>query len=274
MRIRSASSSLAQGSLADELSERWLRVLGVVHTRSLLLTVLVVAVVLVGACGSSSDSGDDAAQEPAVDQILIDAGGAMSTVESASFMIEQTGARVFIDEAEQLGFQSADGRFARPASSEAVVTVDALGFTTEVGAIAVDGDLWFTNPLSGEWTEAPASFTFDTATLFEPERGFPALLAEAAASAELIADSPRETGRGHEEHHIRAAVAAERVSVLTGGLVAEETDVDLWIDDISNRIVELRFELLIDDAVSSWRMTISDYDDEVTIAPPELGATG
>lgn len=209
-----------------------------------------------------------------MDRILLDAGAAMSTVESASFVIEQSGAAIFIDDAEQLEFQSADGRFARPASAEALITVDALGFTTQVGAIAIDGDLWFTNPLSGEWTEAPESFTFDAATLFQPDVGFPALLAEASASAELIEDSPSENGRDDEEHHVRATVGAERVSVLTGGLVAEESEVDLWIDDVSNRIVELRFELLIDDAVSSWRMTISGYDAEVTIVPPELGANG
>lgn len=244
-----------------------------VFTRSPLI-VLLAALVLLGACSSSSDSGDETAQEPAVDRILIDAGAAMSSVESASFMIEQSGAVIFIDDAEQLGFQLADGRFARPASSEALVTVDALGFTTQVGAIAIDGDLWFTNPLSGEWTEAPESFTFDPATLFDPDVGFAALLAEAAASAELIEDSPGENDGDDTQHHLRATVSAERVSVLTSGLVAEESEVDLWIDDVSNRIVELGFELLIDDAVSSWRVTISDYNAEVTIAPPELGATG
>lgn len=225
------------------------------------------------ACSSSSDAGDDGSDEQSVDQILSDGADAMNAIESAAFTIEQTGASLFIDDTGQLGFESAEGRFARPASSEAVVTVDALGFTTEIGAIAIDGQLWFTNPLTGDWTEAPASFTFDPATLFDAERGIPALLTEARGSAELIDDAAAaDVPDPDRHHHVRTTVGAERVAVLTGGLVTEESDVDLWIDVDSSRVVEARFDLVIDEAESMWRMTIGDYDAEVTIVAPELAA--
>jgi hypothetical protein len=38
--------------------------------------------------------------------------------------------------------------------------------------------------------------------------------------------------------------------------------------------VEVQFALALGDAVSNWRMMISDYDAEVTIAPPELTTEG
>jgi len=234
-----------------------------------LAAVLLAGVLLVAGC-SSSGSGDDA--ELSAEEVMVGAAAAMSEVTSAAFTIEQTGASIPIDDAGQLGFQAADGRFAAPASAEALITVDALGFTTEVGAVAIDGTLWFTNPLSGEWTEAPDSFTFDPATVFDAESGFPALLREEAAGAEFV--SGGEEPEDGDRHHLRTSVAAERVSVLTGGLVTSETDVDLWIDRETERLSEVRFELALEQGVSSWQMTIDDYGADVTIEPPEVGSAG
>lgn len=233
---------------------------------------LVAAACALVACGSSSDAEDDAGPAT-VESILVDAAAAMADVETAAFTIEQTGATVFIDD-DQLAFRSAEGRFARPSSAEALVSVDALGFATQIGAIAIDGTLWFTNPLTGAWSEAPPGFTFDPATLFDAEVGLPALLSEASETAQLVDDSSNDSGVEGDTHHLRTSVAPERVSVLTGGLITDETEVDLWIDVETGRVVEVRFELPIDDSTSSWRMTVGDYDAEVTIAPPELGSTG
>ena len=240
---------------------------------------LVATVVALGACSSGSD---DETEARGPEEILADAAAAMSTVESAAFTIEQTGAVVFIDDDGQLAFKSADGRFAAPASSDALVTIDALGFTTQVGAVAIDGELWFSNPLTGEWTEAPDGFSFDPAVVFDTEEGFPALLTEAAASdsTDLIDESPdpadgdQTAGEGDDRHHLRTLAAAARVAVLTSGLVTEESMVDLWIDAATDRVVEVQFEVDVDGAASSWRMTVADYDADVTITPPELGADG
>ncbi len=232
---------------------------------------LVALLSLVFAMAACSSSDTDAVEELTAQEILTGSAAAMSGIESASFTIDQSGASVFIDDADQLAFQSAKGRFAAPASSDALVTVNAFGLTTQVGAIAIEGDLWFTNPLTSEWTEAPEDFTFDPATLFDVAVGLPQLLTEAAPSAELIEASASEGG---ERHHVRTTVGSERVSVLTGGLVAEEAMVDLWIDPGTSRVAELQFDLDIGDEVSTWKLTISDYNTEVTITAPELGATG
>jgi lipoprotein LprG len=241
-----------------------------------IVVVVVVAVTAAGTLGAcSSPSGEGDTDDRSVDQLLADAAVAMAEVESAAFTIEQSGEAIFIDDANQLAFRSADGRFARPASAEALIAVEALGFRTEIGAVAIDGDVWLTDPLSGAWAEAPASFTFDPSTLFDPEVGLPALLAESAATAERVDDGAGEDPAGGDDrHHLRTTVAAERVSVLTGGLVTERTDVDLWIDPLTSRLTEVRFDLPVDGGVSSWEMTLSDYDAEVVIDPPQLGTTG
>jgi len=256
------------------------------RTAVMIGAALAAITIVSGACSSTAD--DDRA-ERGQEEILTDTAAAMANVESATFTIEQTGAVVFIDDAGQLAFKAADGRFAGPASSEALVTIDALGFTTQVGAVVIDGEMWISDPLTGDWTEAPDNVTFDPAALFDDD-GFPALLTEAAASesTELVdgdvepaddtEDAETEEADGDDNsqnrHHLRTDVAAARVAALTGGLVAEGSEVDLWIDADTDRVVELRFEVDINEEVSSWRMTIGDYDADVMITPPELGSSG
>ena len=98
-------------------------------TKRRFLTGLIALVFLLGACSSSSDDAD-VTDEATAEEILINSAGAMSGIDSASFTIEQSGASIFIDDADQLGFQLAEGRFSAPSSSEALVTVNAFGFVT------------------------------------------------------------------------------------------------------------------------------------------------
>ena len=226
-----------------------------------LLAVVLAAAGPAVACsrGAATDAG------PTVDELLAASAVAMSDVTSAAFTIEQSGAEFFIDENGQLAFRSADGRYAAPASAEALVTVDALGFTTQVGAVAIEGTVWLSDPLTGNWAEAPESFAFDPATLFDSEQGFPALLTEGQGRSELL--SSDETS-----HRIRTPVSAERLSVLTSGLVEAATDVELTIDAGTDRISEATFELPVADQTSSWRLALDQYDEPVTVERPDLGA--
>lgn len=241
-----------------------------------LLLLLAATVLGLAACSSDDDTADDA--EPEVEataaETLTASAAAMREVESAAFTLSQTGAIVAIDEAGQLEFRSAEGQIVRPASAQAVVSVEALGFTTEVGAIAIDGTVWFTNPLTGSWSVAPPSFTFDPTVLLDPDQGLAGLLAEVAPTAESVGNAASYGGAvGPDEDGpfrvIRATVSGERVATLTGGLVAAETDVDVFVDTETDRVAHLSFELPIDERTSSWQLSITDYDVEVDISPPE-----
>jgi hypothetical protein len=245
------------------------------------LAVMMAVLALAAGCSSSGD--DVEAAERSAEEILTASSAAMAEVETVSFTIEQTGADLYIDEAGILAFQGADGRFARPASADALVTVAASGFTTETGVVAIGGEVWFTNPLTGIWSEAPEGLNFDPASVFDPDDGLPAMLSEVAPTAELVEEAEGTEGSdstGSEVPgpegtlHLVASVGADRVSVLTAGLTTEQTDVELWIDPETDLIVEIRFDLATEDGISNWRMTVSDYGAEVVIEPPELGTAG
>lgn len=223
-------------------------------------------IVLVASCTSGS-GGDGAAGTAAdVDSVRSMAAMAMAEVDTLRFTIELEGADVFIDDDELIQFQAAEGRYAAPGSADAVISVTALGLATEVGAIAIDGEVWITNPLTGEWEAAPESISFDPATIFDSAAGLSSLIADGLSDAVLESPGPTD-GR----FHITAAVAPERVSTLTGGLVDDVDSVDLWVDEDTGRIGELRFDVGSGADGTSWRLLLTDYGASVTVNEPELG---
>ena len=232
--------------------------------RSLVLGLLLV---LIGGACSSGSGGDDDAESLDIDGVRSLAADAMSDIDTVLFTIELEGADVFIDDDGLIGFRNAEGRYAAPSSADAVVAVNALGLATEVGAIAIDGEAWITNPLTGDWEPAPAAFTFDPALLFDPEVGFSTLLADGLVNAELVAPAPDEDQR----YHIAADVDPVRVAALTGGLVDDVDNVDLWVDARSGLLTEVTFDVGIDAGGTSWRLLLTDYGSPVSITEPDLG---
>lgn len=241
--------------------------------------VVVLLALLLGAC-SSGGSEDAAPDEATAEEILTAASVEMAAVEAMAFSLAQQGATIPIDDDGQLSFVAADGRIVRPSSADAVLTVEALGFTTEIGAIAIDSVIWFTNPLSGEWGEAPESFTFDPAELVDPDTGLPALLSEMAPTAVLVDATTDAEGQPSDEveeidrddwQAVEATASGARITVLTGGLITEATEVRIWIDRTTNRVTEIRFQVPVEDEISDWQLTITEYDIEAEINPPDLG---
>lgn len=221
----------------------------------------------VAACGSGEESS---AIDGDIDSVLAASSAAMTGVRSAAFTIEKSGASVFIDNDGLIDFQSADGRYAAPSRADAILRVRALGLNTEVGAVAVDGQVWFTNPLTGAWEAAPESFTFDPTTLFDPEVGWSALLSTGLEDPELVEPEPDADRR----YRVRGVVGADRVGVLTGGLVDEPSVVDLLIDAETGEIGVVTFDVGDGDELTSWVLTITDYGVPVTITAPDLASTG
>lgn len=236
-----------------------------IRRRLPLLVVLLVAT-LAAAC--SSDSDDTAVAEVLdVDGVRTLSAEAMAEIDSVLFTIELEGADVFIDDEELIAFRAAEGRFAAPSSADAVVSVVALGLATEVGAVAIDGEVWLTNPLTGDWEEAPESLTFDPAQLFDPDVGFARLLSDGLSNAVLVEPGPDANGR----YHLTADVDPARVTALTGGLVDDVENVDLWVDATSGRLVEVTFDVGIDAGGTSWRLLLDGYGTSVSINEPDLG---
>ncbi len=237
-----------------------------VAPRRLTAAVALAFVLLLSACSSSGSNQLDAA--PSIEEVLTRSSEAMAEIETVRFVIEQTGAEVFIDQGMIIRFLGATGRYAAPSSADAVVQVDALGLNTEVGAVAIEGQIWITNPLTGAWETAPPDFAFDPTVLFSPTVGWSALLAGGLTDARLISPDPVAEAR----QQVRGTIAAATVSTLTGGLVDQESVIDIWIDGPSGQVVEAAFDVGEGVELTSWLMVLSDYGAEVTIAEPELGS--
>ena len=222
-------------------------------------------------CSLSEPDAEGGQAPPAtVESVLARSSQVMDEVESASFALERTGADVFLDEGGSIRFDSARGRYVAPSSADAVLEVEAMGFATEVGAVVIDGESWLTNPVSSRWEPAPPNLSFDPATLFDAEVGFPSLLSQGLTEAELVEPGPDDQGR----YHVRGTVAGDRVATLTGGLVETETEVDLWIDAETSRVAEVRFDAPAPDGgTSTWRMVLDDYGEQFTITKPVPGSS-
>ena len=118
---------------------------------------LIVGVLLVGsaglaatACGGSDEpEGDPLPAE--VGAILAASAQAMGDVTSVRFTLARSGAPVYIDTFESLALDGVDGRFAAPASADAVLTVEVDGsLKTKLGAVAIDDEVWLSNPVTGD----------------------------------------------------------------------------------------------------------------------------
>lgn len=235
--------------------------------RFLLVVVAALAVALGTGCGSDEPAGTTIAAD--VDAVRTAAARAMGEVDTVRFTIERSGAVVHIDEGGALAFERASGRFAAPSSADALVTVTAGGAAIEIGAVAIDGTTWITNPVSGRWEEAPAGLGFDPATLFDPDLGWRPLLATGLRDARLVEPEPDADGR----YHLRGVADAERIAVLTGGLVDESVPIDVWVEATTGRVLEARFETGEPDGVTAWRLALSDYGEPVDVEAPDVGGS-
>ena len=233
-------------------------------------TTFVALALAVGACSGDGDA-DRTTIAPDVAMILDAAADAMGSVDTVRFSIERTGAPVFIEIGGDLGdfleFVGAEGRFAQPDSADALVTVKAGGFNTQIGALAIDAQIWLSF-LGGGWQKAPPSYQFDPASLFDPNQGFRQLFLDGLVDVALIGEEERD---GIATYHIRGRAGEERVEVITASLVKDQSvELDAWIDQGTGALVDAFFTTSVSDGTAEWAMTFREYGAEVNIDLPEL----
>lgn len=231
-----------------------------------MIAVLVALVAAAAAC--SSTAATTTTVPPTATELLEASAATMGAVDTVQFSIERGGEPVYIDTQGFLEFVSASGRYAAPGAADALVTVSALGLSTEVGAVVIEGDTWLTNPITGSWEPTPAGYTFDPATLFDPEVGFRAMLQEGISTVEEVGDEivDEETLR-----HVRFTASGPRVEVITAGMVSgADVTIDGWIEPGSGELRRLKFATPIGAAPTEWDLTFFDYGGEITITPPDL----
>lgn len=229
--------------------------------------LLWIATILALAATACSSEEPAPTLPPQVDTVLAASATAMGDVQYVRFKIERAGAPVYIDPLDTLNFSIAEGQFAAPSSANAVVTLAVGNINAQIGAIALDGETWLTNPISGEWEAAPDGYEFDPATLFDPQLGWRPLLAEGLSDVEWIGEEERNS---QSRYHIRAAADEDRVAVILAGLIRKQAvDLDMWIDPVSGYVREAELSTVYEGQISDWFIEFSEFEEPVEITAPD-----
>jgi lipoprotein LprG len=224
---------------------------------------LVLASALV-ACGGETPAST-LPPEPTL--VLEAAATAMGSIDSVRFKIERSGAPIYIDPLDTLNFSVAEGQFAAPSSASALVTLAVGSLNAQIGAIAIDGTTWLSNPITGAWEDAPEGYDFDPATLFDPELGWRPLLASGLSDVEWIGE---ESTGGGARYHIRAQADEERVALILAGLIRRQpVEIDMWIDPETGYVREAELSTVFEGQTSDWFIDFTEFGEPVDITPPD-----
>ena len=187
----------------------------------------------------------------------------MLDLESVRFEIQLSGEPLVIQGV--LSLRTVVGQWAAPDSSQAILGLQAGDISTEIASISIGGRQWATNPVNGDWDELPPGFAFDPAVLFDAETGWRALLTENLGDAELSGLEVTDAG---PRYRLRGRASGERIETLTQGFAGSDpVDVELWVDPATGLLTRLFFVT----AGTEWALNLSEFDEPVTIEPPDTG---
>lgn len=218
--------------------------------------------------GQVIDLDDGAVADPDVDPVALmqSSATAMSEVTSVEFRIEREGAPVFIDQFREIALDELRGQFSVPTRAQAELTVTVSGnLPTRIGAVAIDSEVWISNPVTGDFETLPAGYDIDPSRFFDPEDGWQPLIAN-LSDVELVGIDDR----GGERYHVRGIAGADDVRDITVDLVRDQdVPVDFWIHPSTSLVTAAEFTTSIDGADSQWTLELDRYGDSFTIEPPE-----
>ena len=238
------------------------------HRREGAALLAAAAAITLAACGGGSNGEPTEPTIPADADAIVDASAvAMGETESVRFELERSGAPVYIDEVEQLALNSIVGQFEVPGSAQAVLEVEVgNGLISELGAVALDDEIWLSNPITGEFEPLPAGIDVDPSLFFDPQDGWQPLM-EDLTDVELIGIENRD---GADRYHIAATAPAERVEVITARLVrGEDVEIDFWIQPVTGHVRSAEFTTVVEDGDVEWRLDLDEYGEDFDIQPPE-----
>ncbi len=229
------------------------------------------------ACRGDSDGSEPTEPTIAADPTAIVAASAIAMGETTSvrFELRRTGAPVYIDQFESISLKNAIGEFTVPRSARAAldVTVDETSdqpLQTQLAAIALDDEVWLSNPITGNFETLPPGYDIDPSLFFDPENGWKPLM-ENLTDVDLVGTEQRD---GNDRYHIAATAPAEQVEIITARLVRDQdVAIDFWIQPVTGEVRTAEFTTRVPEGDVTWVLELSDYGDEFDIEPPEGIAT-
>ena len=226
------------------------------------------ATLVVAACGGG---GADEPTEPTIPadaaSIVAASATAMGDTESVRFELQRSGAPVYIDQVEQLALNSIVGQFTVPGAAQAVLEVEVDGgLISELGAVALDDEIWLSNPITGEFEPLPAGIDLDPSLFFDPQGGWQPLM-EGLTDVELVGTEERD---GADRYHIVATAPADRVETITAGLVQDQdVEIDFWIQPVTGHVRAVEFTTVVGGDDVEWSLDLSEYGEDFDIQPPQ-----
>ena len=220
------------------------------------------------AAGCGNDGEAEGTPLPAeAETIVTAAASAMGDVTSVRFELERSGAAVYIDQFESLALEKIVGRYMSPGSVDAALTVTVDGnLKTQLGAVAIDDEVWLSNPVTGRFEPLPTGYDIDPSAFFDPDGAWRPLLA-GLRDVELVG----EENRGGKRYHIRGVAPAERIEAITAGLVRDQdVTMDFWLRRDTGLVTAAEFSTAFDGESIEWKLELSDYGKTFTIDPPDL----
>ncbi len=210
--------------------------------------------------GAVADSSVD------VDALMSRTAEAMAGVTSVEFRLQRDGAGIFIDQFEEIALDSLRGQFTVPtkAQAELTVTIDE-SLSTKIAAVAIDEEVWISNPVTGDFETLPAGYDIDPSRFFDPQDGWQPLIAN-LQGVELVGIEDR----GGDRYHVRGRAAAADVQNITVGLIRDQdVPIDLWIHPSTALVTGAEFTTIIYGEDAFWALELDNYGDDFTIVPPE-----
>lgn len=211
-----------------------------------------------------SDDGD--AEEQGADEILESAAERAEELETAKFEIDGNGV-LEVEELGEVTLSEAEGVVERPDRAQVDVEVDADAADIPLTIVSTEDGVYFTDVFTGDWQEAPDEFQFNPAIIFDNDQGIPALI-RSVEDAEVLGTEEID---GSETYQIYGVIDQELMEQGTGGIFQAEEDVDfnVWVDQETSDVRQVRAEDPTDESDSVWEMRIFEHDEPVEIDDPE-----
>ncbi len=241
------------------------------------LTIVVLTAMGTAGCGGSEQN----ANEPTGPTLAASASviqsasaAAMGEVSSVRFELSVSGAPIYIDRFESISLDGLIGEFSVPRSAQAALDVEVDGsLKTQLAAVAIDDEVWLSNPITGRFETLPEGYDIDPSRFFDPQDGWRPLMA-GLTDVELVGRERREGDNGGERYHLVGTATADQMREITAGLIGnQDVRIDFWIQPVTGLVRSAEFTTETSGQTVDWTLELSAYGDEFTIVVPDDVAT-
>lgn len=174
----------------------------------------------------------------------------------------------FIDTARTTMLRSANGDIVPPDQMQTKIKVAIVTINLDLSLVAIGGDRYMTDPVTGRWGPAQPGFDYSPTVLFDKQQGLSSVLGKLTDVEQLAATQVN----GVETYHLRGKADRATIEPLTSGAIDGDTiTVEFWVAKDSFNLLKLVLtEPKTDKAQPAvWTLTFGKFDEPVTIARPQ-----